>query len=129
MDISISNVRHGMTVRSNATLFSDGRVDEDFVRSGDSFISDLRDPRVQSYTATGDAPGPGWKADDYGFECGPQSICIEEGDVVLRTTINTNGTRMAHKVSAPYDIDSGQVDVEACTEGFYIAMGGARPSP
>lgn len=127
MAIGISNIPYGTSINTSRTgfesprrLVSDGRVEDAFVSFGAAFIADIQDPRVRTYAATGEAPGPGWKADDYGYACGPQTIGIEEGEVVLRTSVNENGTRVDHKISAPYDIESGKIDVASSTEGFKI---------
>ena len=131
MAISIGNIPYGMQINqqkseyaSTRTIVSDGRVDDAFVSQGASFIGDICDPRVQNFAKTGTGP-EGWKADEStGFTAGSQSLSFEDNEVVLRTSVQDNGRQVTHKVAAPYDVESGQVDLESSYEGFRIASSG-----
>lgn len=95
---------------------SDGKVDDRFVSQGENFISDITDRRIQEFCRTGQAPSEAWKAHELGgFDSDKQSLFIEDGQVVLRSN-GENGQR--HLINAPFDAASGQVNLEASSEGF-----------
>lgn len=115
---AVSNIPYGLAYQPGKKdeINSDGRVDDRFVSLGDSFISEITDPRIQRFCQTGQAPSADWAPHKLGgFDSPKQSLYTEDGQVVLRS----NGSDdIRHHVKAPFDPATGKVDLQASTEGF-----------
>lgn len=129
MAISISNIPYGTRMNSRMseyeatkTIVSDGQVDEAFARPEESFISSVTDQRVQNFLKDNSAPGPEWKAHELGgYDSDNQSLFVEDGRVVLRSNTEEKGRTIRHLIKAPFNEETGAVDLESSSEGFNFA--------
>lgn len=129
---SFRGIPFGRTYTSETSKFaatksikSDGEVDPAFSKSGDGFISKVTDSRVQDFLATNQSPGEGWAPHELGgYDSKDQSLFVEDGKVVLRSNTEEDGQVIKHLIQAPFDQQTGEVNLEASTEGFRLADSG-----
>jgi streptogramin lyase len=127
---AINNIPFGTTYQPGKPdqIVSDGKVEERFQKTGENFIADITDSRVQAFCADqAKAPNDSWTPHPLGgFDSENQSLFVDDhGRVVLRSNGEDN---KRHLINAPFDAETGEVSLERSSEGFDTAREGKSQS-